>query len=170
MFEFEGGGANQFIEIGNESKRALIDNINIAKQGDQIPEEKVFENITKTDNTGEDGVTTYEVTGLVPNYMYKYTVIAYRGDLVSGESNSVVIETRHHDKGIDAEEAGAAIAVRTAYDGVEILNAEDAMVNIYTIDGKLVTTKRISAENEYIGLESGLYIVRVNDKAFKVLL
>lgn len=170
VFEFEGGGANQFIEIGNESKRALIDNINIAKQGDQIPEEKVFENITKTDNTGEDGVTTYEVTGLVPNYMYKYTVIAYRGDLVSGESNSVVIETRHHDKGIDAEEAGAAIAVRTAYDGVEILNAEDAMVNIYTIDGKLVTTKRISAEKEYIGLESGLYIVRVNDKAFKVLL
>ena len=89
-------------------------------------------------------MTTYEVTGLVPNYMYKYTVIAYRGDLVSEESNSVVIETRYHDKGIDAEEAGAAITVRTAYDGVEILNAEDALVNVYTIDGKLVTTKRIS--------------------------
>lgn len=157
-FTFENGGENQFIEFGNESKRVLIDNIRIAKETGTVPEEKVFENVTGS---------SFEVTGLVPNYIYEYTLTAHRGELVSGESNAVEVQTK---LGIGStEEDSSNTAVITNGNGIQVLNAEGKNVAVYTIDGKLVRTFKAASDSESVYLDNGLYIVRVNDKAFKII-
>lgn len=156
-FTFENGGEKQFIEFGNESKRVLIDNIRITSAGSEIPEVKVFENITGS---------SYEVTGLVPNYIYHYTVKAYRGDLVSEESNVIEVETK---LGLAETADDNTASVITRENGIEIINAEGKNVVIYTIDGKLVDTFAAASNSEFVSLNNGLYIVRVNDKAFKII-
>lgn len=53
--------------------------------------------------------------------------------------------------------------------GIRILNAQDQDIYVYNLSGSIISVKELNGDNEFIQLNSGIYIVRAGDKSAKII-
>lgn len=63
----------------------------------------------------------------------------------------------------------STVSVATYISGIEILNAEQSRYDVYSLAGETIVSDIAKSNLERIPLEKGIYLVVVNDKAFKAL-
>lgn len=58
--------------------------------------------------------------------------------------------------------------VFVSYDILNIIGAEDSSVSIYGIDGRTIYLNGSIGSNFELPVEKGIYLVRVNNKVYKI--
>lgn len=85
-------------------------------------------------------------------------------------ANGYLLASRYSDEsGIDLTPKGN-IEVQTAVGNIHIVNAAGHKINIYSLDGKILKSFVAPSDSEYVGLSSGVYIVKIGDKTHKIVM
>ena len=106
------------------------------------------------------------VSGLETGTRYFYSVKAHQGNLVSRESARIEVTTSG-TVGIDDVDADAD-GCRIVGDMLEVTTSDAAMVEIYTVSGMLIMRDlKDAGTSSYLLNASGIYVVKVGNKAYK---
>lgn len=148
-------------------KVVFIDDITIYG-GEVVQKVQSVNNDTQT-ITVPGTETSYAVTGLEANGIYKYTVKAHAGNGESAYSNSITVN-------LDPSSIGcctlvkAYSAIYTHANEIIIVATENAMANIYSIDGMLKQSTVIEPGDNRIEMSNGIYIIRIGNSSTKVVI
>lgn len=150
----------ELVSTGGKAGRLLIDDIkveNTAPDRDEI--------FAGYDHKNVGNVTSCAISGLEPGRLYLYTVRGEADGLKSMESDERIVQL--DATGIESVPAGGCIAVS---DGVLTVRANaGCRVGVFTADGMTVDSGVVPPSGIYtIAPHSGLYIVRIADKVYKV--
>ncbi len=110
--------------------------------------------------------TSLVVNGLETGTRYFYSVKAHQGNLVSRESARIEVTTSG-TVGIDDVDADAD-GCRIVGGMLEVTTSDAAMVEIYTVSGMLIMRDlKDAGTSSYLLNASGIYVVKVGNKAYK---
>lgn len=118
-------------------------------------------------------VTSYAVSGLLPETIYNYTVTATDGTLVTRPSNVIELTTAKSSGILDLQADAKALQIRCNAESVEVSGLEAAgAVTLYDIAGRTVASTVASPDGTaaLTAPAPGLYILKTPAKTVKVRL
>ena len=154
--------------VSNNKFALLIDDIKFVEAGSK-PEDlqlngyNVYRNGKKVNKTLVSGESFTDKT-ISESAKYGYVVTAVYDKGESLASNLAEVDVVSGVSDIDA----TAVNVRTDADALVITGAEGKTVKVYAADGSLVA-QRTAGNTERIGVVRGMYLVKVADTTYKVL-
>lgn len=121
------------------------------------------------DNINVGDVSAFNVTGLTPSETYSYSVIAHNSGLQSKESARIRVTL---------PSTSALNTIKTNDKGKIIINDRLITVSsdhtiqssVYTPTGVLIGTNKAAKSVTYNVPQYGIYIVKIGDKAYKILI
>ena len=124
------------------------------------------EELTANDEyTVENGVTTLKLT----DTFTKLVCILANENFPNALLNTNYITFTPTD-GIDEVKAGEEVKVQFVAGGINVLGARNHTLAVYTIDGKLAYQSKVNTDEQRVSLAPGVYIVRVGNRASKVVI
>ena len=124
------------------------------------------EELTANDEyTVENGVTTLKLT----DTFTKLVCILANENFPNALLNTNYITFTPTD-GIDEVKAGEEVKVQFVDGGINVLGARNHTLAVYTIDGKLAYQSKVNTDEQRVSLAPGVYIVRVGNRASKVVI
>ncbi|MFV0469296.1 MAG: DUF6383 domain-containing protein [Dysgonomonas sp.] len=117
-------------------------------------------------------VLSQQVTGLSEATHYFYTVKAVQNGVESAESNEIEVTTISTPLSIIDSKTIDNNGIKVYKQGQNIIVESDrnALVSVYSIAGKLIGSKSLVDGKTTITVPNGVYIVRVGNKATKIVL
>lgn len=95
----------------------------------------------------------------------QYTVCPVYGGIEAAPSNVFNMDPA----GIMTPGDAGAIAVMSSRGAIHVINAQDKLASVFSIDGKTLFSGTMASGHETISIVPGIYIVTVADKSFKVI-
>ncbi len=114
--------------------------------------------------------TTLTVNGLEEGTLYFYSVRAHQGTLKSRDSEKVAVTTAGTSAIDEIGADGQAVACRVEGDMLVVTTADAAKVEVYTVSGMmLISDMKQAGESSYRLESDGIYVVKVGNKAYKLV-
>jgi len=95
----------------------------------------------------------------------RYVVRPVYGGIEAPESNLLIVDPA----GVDAVNGAHQASVMSGKGFMRVFNACGDDVAVYSIDGKLQLKKIVTAEDEIINIQSGIYVVKLGSRSYKVI-
>ena len=114
--------------------------------------------------TVENGVTTLKLNAT----FNKLVCVMSNANFPNALIYTNYIEFTPDPTGIEAVTDNKEVKVQFFDNAINILDAKNSSVAVYTVDGKIVYQAKLADDNTRISLARGTYIVRVGNKAAKI--
>ncbi len=167
------GTADTYIKIYYKgSNKIYIDNMSVAQT---LQKGDILSSLIETREVTNATSAKFEVP-VTDDINYSYCVIAYARTVVDGEigmlpsSPSNAIEVKPVSTSITNVSQGDAIKVVPATGGVNVILEKAANIDIYDIAGRKVSSVKGHDGINFVNVNSGIAIVRINGKSFKVII
>ena len=112
-----------------------------------------------------DAATLIEVTGSVLN---DFTALNSPAYWTRSNPAGKVVLTYDTSTGIKATNSNIMLIPNA--NGIQVLNAKNTMISVYSLQATMIKQTIINNDNESLQLQKGLYIVRLNNESFKIML